>query len=426
MNSVALPTWCSMSSLRVLSVIETLGRGGAEQVLVNGLPALQKRGHPCAVAVLRPPYTLAPDLEAAGIPVHALNLNHRWNLPQGVSRLVRVAGRFRATIIHGHLFFGGVYTALTRGLLPSARRAVTFHNLGYDSYPANTTWRKVRKRIDAHLMRHGIDGLVAPSRPVARHYEDHLRLPPVEVIPNPLCLDGVDVAPAPSKAKVLASIGVSGDAFTVIFPGRLVPEKGHRFFLQALALLHARRIRLRAIIIGDGPLQAELAAEVKSQDLEEMVSLHPAVPHAQLLALVAAADILVMASTHEGFGLAAAEAMALGKAVVATRVGGIPELIEDGKTGLLVPPADPHALAERIAQVRADEALRERLGQEGRRRTSEELSADILALRWETYYRNLFGPSFGAKTDPVPRLRGMFGSTGCPADASTKPGPCSI
>lgn len=378
--------------MKILHVIESLGRGGAEQALVNLLPALARRDHRCEVAALWGPYPLAEPLEAAGILMHRLDLSHRWHLGQGVPRLSRIWRGGRYDIVHAHLFFGGLYASLCRPLTPAAKVVVTFHNLGYDSYPANTAWRKIRKQLDGWLMRHAVDGWTAVSETTSRHYERHLKLPPVRVIPV-----AVDLAAfrrflsTDGFRNRLSAYGVGREDFTLLLPGRFVPEKGHRFLLRALELLREQNLRPKALCFGDGPLAADIAAESAQRGLNGQVVLHGAVPNAELLALVRAAHTVVMPSTNEGLPISALEAMALERPLLASRVGGLQALIEDNVSGLLVPPGDPAALAEGIATLMREPALRERLGREARRRVEAGYSADAVAARWEAYYSELMG-----------------------------------
>src|SRR5262249_3589936 len=153
-----------------------------------------------------------------------------------------------------HLFFAALYTAMSKILVSRPRRVVTFHNLAYDSYPADSAWKKIRKAMDARFMHHGINGYSAVSRAVADHYAKHLGVQRVEVIPNALPLDRFKPQPGLDRKRVRGHFGVSPKEFLLVMPGRLVPEKGHRFFLQALVLLRERRLCPRVIILGDGPL----------------------------------------------------------------------------------------------------------------------------------------------------------------------------
>ncbi len=376
-----------MSELKLLVVSETLGRGGAEQALVNLLPVLRQRGCECEVAALYPPYPLAAELEETGVRVHRLDLSHRWNVAQGVRRLLRLLHAGKFDVLHGHLFFPGLYIALTRPFSPDLYRVVTFHSLGYDCYPTNTAWRKVRKRLDAWLMRNWIDGRVAVSTAVARHCESHLGLSGVHVIPNAFPMNRLNADPGLDRKKLLGEYGLSEHDFVVLFCGRLVKQKGHRFFIQALDILRQRGNCPKALVLGDGPLAAEIAADIRARKLTEQVRLGPAVTHSQLLRIMQGTDLFVMASTHEGFPLSPGEAMALGRPVLATRVGGCPDLLEDGVSGLLVPPADPLALAEGMARLMDDREERQHLGREGRRRIEQHFSAENLAAVWMEYYR---------------------------------------
>lgn len=378
-----------MSDLRVLTVIESLGRAGAEQALVNLLPTLKARGHTVEVALLWQPDTLVGELEAAGVRVHRLGLNHRWNLVQGVPRLARVVRNGNFDVVHAHLFFSGLYTALTGPVLRGVSRVATFHNLGYDSYPADNLWRKFRKRLDSWLMRHAVDGRLAVSDAVARHYEAHLNLPPVTVLPNGFPADRLRPSAGLDRGDILNAYGLSADDFVVMFCGRIVHEKGHRFFLEALDLLRTRGLAPKALIVGDGPLRNKVADEVRQRQLENHVRMHPAVPHNELMRALQACDLLVMASTHEGFPLTPAEAMMLNKPVVATRVGGLPDLVVDGVSGVLVPPRDPAALADAMAPFLSDRDYRDRLGQAGRRRIEEHFSTEIIADQLIAFYERL-------------------------------------
>jgi glycosyltransferase involved in cell wall biosynthesis len=370
-----------MSSLRILHVIESLGRAGAEQALVNVLPRLRAAGHVVEVAALWPPYSLAEPLEQAGVVVHRIDMTHRWSIPQGVPRLAAILRRRRYHVVHAHSFFSALYTALTRPMLPQPVRVVTFHNLGYDSYPAHGAWHRVRKRIDAAMTRHGFELRLAVSSAVARHYERHLHLPPIEVQHNGISVDQLVLAD-PSNGEreaVRSGWGAPADAQVLLFCGRLVHEKGHRFFLAALEELRNRGLTPRAVIVGDGPLRDAVAAEIVHRGLTRQVTIHQAIEHAELCKWLRAADALVMASTHEGFPLAPAEAMALERPVVATSVGGLPELIEEGVSGVLVPPADPLRLADALQRVLTDASLRRELGVNGRKRVMDRFSSQAIA-----------------------------------------------
>jgi glycosyltransferase involved in cell wall biosynthesis len=337
----------SSEKLCVLAVIETLAPGGAERALLALLTALRDRGHSCRVAVLWPPYSLAGEFRQAGVPVHLLEVSHRWNIPQAVSRLRAVSVRVHPDVIHAHLFFAGVYVAVTRVGDPAPARFVTFHNLAYDSYPARTVPLKARKWLDAMAMRRGMDRRLAVSRPAAEHYAAHLGLGQVSVIPNGLDIDELAAHPRGARAEVRARYGVGGEEPVLLVPGTLRKEKGHRFLLEALARLRSSGHAPRTLLAGAGPLQPTLEEQVRRWGLERHVAFLGHVRHDELLDLMASVDLVVLPSTQEGAGLAAQEAIVLGTVVLASAVGGLTELAN--REGVrLVAPCDAAALASAI------------------------------------------------------------------------------
>ncbi len=375
--------------MRILVMIESLGRGGAERALVYLLPRLQARGFCFEVAALWPPYDLAPELETAGIPVHRLDIRFKWNLLAACWKIAFLCRVSRFDILHSHLFFAAFYSALTWPFSPRTVRLVTLHNLGYDVSPAFDLSRKLLKVVDGLFMRTCIDAHIAVSARVAQHYLLNLGLREITVIPNALPVS-FSLPSKVDRAKVFARYNLPGGQFLVLMVGRFAKEKGHRYLLEAVEMLRRRNLHLAVLIIGDGPLAEEIANEIRSRKLDDRVKIHPAIPHTELLDVMEAADVLVLPSTHEGFPLAPAEAMLMGKPVLATAVGGLPELIEDGISGLLVPPANPEALCAGIAKLMSAPALRKKLGKAGRLRVTKSFSCEELVPVWQQFYENLF------------------------------------
>lgn len=153
----------------------------------------------------------------------------------------------------------------------------------------------------------------------------------------------------------------------------LRPYKGHAVLLDALAILRARGVAVRAVLVGDGPLRAELARRVAREGLGDVVELRGALPHEEIPDVLAGATAAVLPSVTqadgqmEGIPVALMEAMAAGVPVVATRLSGIPELVRDGEGGLLVPERDAGALADAMARLAADPGLAARLAAGARR-----------------------------------------------------------
>ena len=376
--------------VRVLHVIESLGRGGAEQALVNLLPALREEGVDCEVAALWPPYDLAQALEDRGIPVHRLDVGRRASVLRGGNALARLIAIRGYQVVHAHMFFSSLYTAAASARASQPLRVTSFHNLAYDSNPANTVWGVIRKRLERAVLKYRMDGLTAVSAATARHYVAHQSLERIALVPNAFPVDELrDTAFRVPKAQIRARYGIADTTFLIVSPGRLVPEKDHRTLLHAAALGAEQGLPSEVLLIGGGPLESELSREANRLRGTVRVRLLPPLPHGDVLALVGGADLLVLASTTEAFGMVAAEAMALETPVIATHVGGLPDLIEDGVSGLLVPPHDPAALAAAIGRVMRDPTLGRLLGEAGRERITANFDVQLVAGRLAAFYRGL-------------------------------------
>ena len=147
----------------------------------------------------------------------------------------------------------------------------------------------------------------------------------------------------------------------IVCPARLVPAKGHAYLMKALASLRARGRRFDCALVGDGILREQLLEQATRLGIRNALVFAGSVPDADAYAWLARADVCCLPSIHDTFPFAVAEAQALGACVVSTRAGGIPEMVEHGRTGLLVPPADARALADALERVLADQTLRRNL-----------------------------------------------------------------
>jgi glycosyltransferase involved in cell wall biosynthesis len=181
----------------------------------------------------------------------------------------------------------------------------------------------------------------------------------------------------------------------------LVPHKGQKHLLDAAAIVVREAPHARFVILGDGELRQELEQRVRHLKLDQHVLLDGF--RADVLPRLKAFDIFVMSSVTEGLGTSLLDAMGAARPIVATRAGGIPEVVEDGVTGLLVPPGDGRALAAAILPLLADEGRRRRMGEAGLARAREHFSADrMVAETVAAYERLLAGRSLAAGTPNPP------------------------
>lgn len=356
---------------RVLYVIDTLGRGGAEQLLATLLPALRGHNVTPIVAVLRPPYDLQDALEKCGIEVIHLPKFHKWNLLRGRTALKMLCADREIDIVHAHLFFPGLYAGFlsVSGSLPTFE---TFHNLAYAGANKDSLKLRLRKALRKWLSYRSGVNFLAVSEAVSAHYSAELGLNHIATLPNALDLSEIDQAYADAKATAKPN-----QALAIKVPGRLVAEKGHSDLLAALA--NAKLASFALEFIGGGPLETALIEQARALGIP--VKITGTLPHDQFLQRLAMADICIIPSHYEGFGIAAAEAMALSIPVIATDAGGLPEVV--GDAGITVPTGDIYALKEAIMDLAKNGELQAALGIAGSERVrtlfSHENSAAALA-----------------------------------------------
>ncbi|NLH98189.1 MAG: glycosyltransferase family 4 protein [Chthonomonadales bacterium] len=288
--------------------------------------------------------------------------------------LIAIARVARAARSHGVIHAHGLRAAWIGGWAACLSRTpmvMTAHNVP-GRLTASRRWALKRSVLAARAV-------VAVSGAVADRLV-HLGVPAqkVTVVPN-----GVRV-PASRPAQQRGDLGLSPDRFVVMGAGRLAPEKGFDVLIEAFGRLRHTSIAADLVLCGAGPERDRLLAQAAATGLTDHVRLVGHVP--ELAAWLAVADAVAVPSRMEGQGLVALESMALGVAVVASGVGGLPEVIEDGLTGLLVPPEDPVALADALIRLAQDPVLRTRLGEAGRERVHAHFSLDAMLDRLESLY----------------------------------------
>lgn len=345
--------------------------GGVEELCRQLAHQFRARGIGVIVITNRWPRAL-PSVEIfEGIPVYSLALRvdiggWKSRLTAGLTgglvrrQVARILRRHRVELLHVHCVSLNAVYALAASRTLGLPLVVTVH--GELTMDANRTFQRDRWAQDTlHECLRVAACVTAPSEQTlgeVEAWEGRSLREKALVIPNGIALDDPPV-PKPwehSRPYVLAI-------------GRHVMQKGFDVLLRALAELRASGDPgFDLLLAGDGPENTRLRALAAEQRLDGCVHFVGQVDRARALALFAGCLFFVLPSRHEAFGLVNLEAMAAGKAVVATRVGGVPEVVADGESGCLVPPEDVSALAGALARVANDADLRARLGAAGRRR----------------------------------------------------------
>ena len=241
-----------------------------------------------------------------------------------------------------------------------------------------------RKRRTAQLMRH-VAQLIGPSDELVEAARTLGYAGPATMIPN-----GVDPERFhPGSSLVRAQLGIGADEVLILLARRLVDKNGVVWFARALQALRGSKVRI--VVAGDGPERPKMDEVLGQIGLVDRVTFLGAVANSEMPGLFRAADLSVLPSLAEATSIAGLEAMASGLPLVGTRVGGIPAIIEDGLTGLLVPPRDPAAMGEALLRLVADPELRGRMGRAARARVEREFTWTQVVERTIAVYRASFG-----------------------------------
>lgn len=367
----------------ILVVIKGLALGGAERMLAEASRYWDRSEFDYRVAYFLPERDeLVGDLEEADIPVMCLGGRGGW---LGITyRLFRLVRALEPDLVHAHLPSAGVLVRLCSNVpVVYTEHNITSSYHRFTRFANRATYRRNQATI-------------AVSEAVASSISGY-RGPPIQVIPNAVTVDPAHLDPERARRE----LGLSSRQPMVVHVGNIKPHKGHRILLRAAATLAAKRPEVTVVSIGaeshPGEMQA-LEVMLRELGLEERVRLLGR--RRDALDFVSAADVFVNPAEAEGLPVAVLEAMALQRPVVATSVGGVPEVIEHERTGLLVAPGDPHALSSAIERVLEAPELAARLGAEGGRIVAERYSLPSMVGKVEDLYRSLLRQETGDRTEP--------------------------
>jgi glycosyltransferase involved in cell wall biosynthesis len=371
--------------LRVLSLARDAGltMGGAESLAYEFARRLDPARFQSYLCTTRRPEAYRREraaierlaLEQAGIKVLTLNRSSSWSLLPW-SRLSWLLMRERIDVVHAHMPRASVPGSVLARL--AGVPVVVSHEHG--------SWldgKIARPFLDRNVVGRMSTVVLAVSEWDRRQLIDRERMPPglIRVFPNAI------PAPAEGGAASLDGIEVPPGTAVIGAVGRLYEEKGYDCLIRAVALLKERSHAVVCLIAGIGPEEQQLRQMAATLGVGSEVRM---IGHRDdVLELVRAFDVAVLPSRREGSPLALIEYMALGAPVVATAVGGVPELITDGEHGLLVPPRDPHALANAIQRLLDDRRLAARLGNAAHERQRAEHDLDAAVAKLERLYVEL-------------------------------------
>lgn len=358
--------------LRVMHVIYRFQEGGAERVVLNiaaGLRGSTIESSICSTVPASPMKTLLePDIAL-------FECRRRpGNDPFFVWQLYQLLRRQRPHILQTHSW-GTLCEGLIAGRM--ARVPIIIH-LEHGTLQT----KKYQVRIQ-HWAWPQADRLLAVCSRLADRMADTM------IVPRPgirIIRNGVDLGRFQGQRRNEARLrlGLPRDTLVVGTAGRLADVKDHGTLLEALRLLATDRVPFLGVIAGDGPLKSALESRILTLGLQDRVRLLGHRPDVETV--LAALDIFVLSSQSEGLPMAILEAMASGLPVISTRVGGVDEVVEEGRTGLLVEPRSPEALAKAIGCLAGDRERRSQMGAAGCALARREFSLEAMVANYERLY----------------------------------------
>ncbi len=368
---------------RIVHVISSLAVGGAQGHLLQ-LLAQPEDGVRHDVIYFRD-HDLRADAERLGGQVRHVPMAGPWGwtrLPQLTAAIVR--GRY--DVVHTHLLRADMYGALAARAARVRGLVATKHNL--EARLEHPVWRWLHRRT-ARLP----DLTIGISDAVREWAVTTGGAPAAK---SRVVRYGIDATPFAEldRERARAELGIEPDARVVLCPARLDPQKNHGMLLRAFERVH--REQPDAVLLLAGGRQ--LGSEVYERDLHalaDLIEVDGAVRwlgvRSDMRRLLAACDVVALASDWEGFGLALLEAMAAGRPVVATAVGGVPEVVSDGETGILVPAGDMFEFAEALARLLRDETTRHRMGAAAAQRAGGTFALDRMRAATRDVYDEVLG-----------------------------------
>lgn len=355
--------------MKILQVIPYFCFGGAETMCENLTYALRDLGHEVRVVSLYPERTpISERMERSGVPIRYLDKKLGMDLSM-VPKLAEILKEEKPDVVHTHLDVIKYTVAAAR--LAGVKKCVhTVHNVADQEAEG-----RVQKIINGFYFRHGWSVPVALSPEVQRTILSFYGLDANKV---PVIYNGIDLGRCIPKGDY----GL-GDTPTLVHIGRFNEQKNHALLLRAFQMVHQRFPQCRLQLLGDGELREAMEKLAGELGLEGSVSFLGS--RSNVYSYLAQADMFLLPSKYEGMPMTLIEAMGTGLPIVASAVGGVPDMLTDGESGLLVP-CEAEAVSQAVIRLLESQPLREKLGQNALKESSR-FSANHMAKQYlKTYF----------------------------------------
>ncbi len=367
----------------ICHVIHALGVGGAE-VLVDQMIRRMQKDFRCIVAVLDEIGEIGTRLQDDGFMVE--HLHRQPGIDRScATRLRQLADREGAEILHAHQCTPFFQAMLSRGL--TGRRPVVFteHGRHFPDTPSR------KRSIVNRLLLKRCDRLFGCGAAVRQALVDNEGLPEsrVEVIYNGVDLKALSKPTQGARESIRAEFGCSANDFVAVQVARLHELKDHQTALKAVDEARHKIPGLRLLLAGDGDQRSAIEQTIRERGLQQTVTL--AGTRKDIADLLSASDVFLLSSISEGIPLTVIEAMAARRPVVSTAVGGLPELIEHGVSGMLAPSGDASSLAASLVQLYQNADLRSQMAEVAAGRAQEKFSLQGMLNSYRDVYHDVLG-----------------------------------
>jgi len=361
--------------IKVLHLVTSLEVGGAQHGMLLGLPRFDSDQYEHIACSIMDRMQMASQFREAGVEVRSLGLSRKTDIAV-VLRLRALLKEIRPDVLHTYLLHGNILGRLIGRLVGVPVIIGSERTIGQAR-----KWGRLATRLTNPLT----DAVEVNSEIGGRAIERDLGVPSEKI---ELVRSGLDLSvfsSANRRDELRSEFGVAADQHLIVYMGRLRTVKGVEFGIRAFATALEQLPNIRMVLAGEGDQRnflGSLVSELGISEQVEFLGVRNDVPE-----LLGAADSVLMPSLTEGFPRTAIEAMAAGKPVIATNVGGTPEAVIDGETGILVPARDSDALSAAIVRLVGDTDLQARLAQAGRKRAEKNYSVDRYVSRLDELYR---------------------------------------
>jgi glycosyltransferase involved in cell wall biosynthesis len=357
----------------VLHLSSSSGLGGAEMLVSRIASGLDQARFRSIIGLFDLGW-LKDRCEILGFPAFVIPMKSQWDF-RWIVQCCRLVRQQNVSLIHAHEFRANAFGALVARLC-GVPLVGTVHGKNY--YPDHAKRRMAYRWVSRTA------NMVAVSHDLRSFLEERIGIAHgrVTVIHN-----GVDMIEHGSLAQerwLRSELGVDQEEFVIGIVGSLYPVKGHACLFHAMKTVVAHRPKTRLLVIGQGELEQTLRQMVSELEIEQVVSflgLRDDVP--RILPLL---DLFVLPSLSEGLSVALLEAMSAGVPVIASNVGGNPEIIANEETGYLVPPQEPDALAASIIKLMGNQESAKVLGERGRKWVAREYTTERMLQRYQDLY----------------------------------------